>query len=64
VIIFDYPQMQFIESKLKSDLSLNQEQNNIYQRLKIELIIGFMILVIGFSILFWSFFGKITRVSF
>lgn len=64
MIIFDYPQMQFIESKLKSDLSLNQEQNNIYQRLKIELIIGFMILVIGFSILFWSFFGKITRVSF
>ncbi len=59
IIIFDYPQIQYFEN-LQTDphVLIEEENNNIYQRLKIEFLIGFLLTAIGISILIFSFVQK------
>ena len=48
IVIFDYPQIQYFENlESESYYLLEEEQKNIYERLKIEFSIGIAILVIG-----------------
>jgi hypothetical protein len=58
IIIFDYPQIQFLD-KVKSDQNYWQMDNlDIHQRLKIEIAIGFGFLVIGIVLLIISFLSR------
>ena len=57
IIIFDYPQIQYFDS-LESELyvTLNLEQKEIHDRLKIEFSIGVVILLAGTALFAVSFF--------
>jgi hypothetical protein len=58
IIIFDYPQIQFLD-KVKSDQNYWQMDNlDIHQRLKIEIAIGFGFLVIGIVLFIISFLSR------
>ena len=48
IVIFDYPQIQYLEN-LESEpyYLLEEETKNIYERLKVEFAIGITILAIG-----------------
>lgn len=48
IVIFDYPQIQYFESmKNESYFLLEIDKKDIHQRLKIEILIGIMILICG-----------------
>ena len=56
IIIFDYPQIQYLESMdLREYSLLDEEQKNIHQRIIIEFTIGFVIIGVG---------GLVTSSSF
>ena len=57
VIVFDYPQIQYFES-MNSEIysSLELEQKEIHNRLKIEFSIGIVILLAGTALFAVSFF--------
>jgi hypothetical protein len=58
IIIFDYPQIQFLD-KVKSDQNYWQMDNlDIHQRLKIEISVGFGFLVIGIVLFIISFLNR------
>ena len=59
IIIFDYPQIQYLEEiSTDSDFRLDMEQLSIQQRLLIEFTIGIIILIIGSSLLVISFLKR------
>ena len=59
IIIFDYPQIQYLEEiSTDSDFRLDMEQLSIQQRLLIEFTIGIIILIIGISLLVISFLKR------
>jgi divalent metal cation (Fe/Co/Zn/Cd) transporter len=55
IIIFDYPQIQYLQN-LESEpyYLLEEETKNIYERLKIEFAIGITILAIGIVLCMFS----------
>ena len=57
VIVFDYPQIQYFEN-MNSEIysSLELEQKEIHNRLKIEFSIGVVILLAGTALFVISFF--------
>ena len=58
IIIFDYPQIQFLD-KVKSDQNYWQMDNlDIHQRLEIEISVGFGFLVIGIVLFIISFLNR------
>jgi len=59
IIIFDYPQIQYLENMdLKSYSLLDEEQKNIHQRIIIEFTIGFAIIGIGGLVMSSSFLKR------
>ena len=59
VVVFDYPQIQYFENmESESYALLDNEHKNIHQRLKIELLIGIIILAIGTLTCGFSFIKK------
>ena len=57
VILFDYPQIQYFENMGREMYStLESEQKDIHNRLKIELSIGIVILLAGSTMFAVSFF--------
>lgn len=57
VVIFDYPQIQYFESmESESYLMLQGEDKDIHQRLKVEMVIGLVILVAGILLVLVSVF--------
>ena len=59
IIIFDYPQIQFLENiNLDSNYKLDEQQKSIHQRLIIEFSIGVVILMFGISLLISSFLKR------
>jgi len=48
IVIFDYPQIQYFEQmQTESYLMLESQDRDIHQRLQIEFMIGFMVLIVG-----------------
>ena len=59
IIIFDYPQIQFLENlDSESYYLLDEEKKNIHQRMIIEFSIGIVILVIGTLLVMGSFLKR------
>lgn len=59
IIIFDYPQIQFLENKdLESYYLLDEEKKTFHQRLVLEFSIGIVILGLGSSLLVGSFLRR------
>lgn len=57
VVIFDYPQIQYFENmESESYLMLQGEDKDIHQRLKVEMVIGLVILVAGILLVLVSVF--------
>ncbi len=62
IVIFDYPQIQYLENfEAESYYLLDEEKKNIHQRLRIEFSIGIMILVIGIVLCIFSLVKKTKR---
>jgi flagellar biosynthesis protein FliQ len=62
IVIFDYPQIQYFGNfEIDSDLLLDEEKKNFYQRLKIEFSLGVIFLVIGIVICIFSLIKKIEK---
>ena len=57
IVIFDYPQIQYFD-KIESEIyvTLESEQKEIHNRLKIEFSIGIIILLAGGALFTASFF--------
>ena len=57
IVIFDYPQIQYFD-KIESEIyvTLESEQKEIHNRLKIEFSIGIIILLAGGTLFTASFF--------
>ncbi|AJM93342.1 hypothetical protein [Nitrosopumilus piranensis] len=56
IIIFDYPQLQLLESMdSESYYMLDQQKKDIHQRMKIEISIGIGLFVTGIGLLAVSF---------
>ena len=56
IIIFDYPQLQLLDSlDSESYYMLDEEKKNIHQRMKIEITVGAGLLVAGIGLLAVSF---------
>ena len=51
IIIFDYPQIQYLENSGESEINFlkDMEQFSIYQRLQIEITVGAGLFVVGFD---------------
>ncbi|WP_428325391.1 hypothetical protein [Nitrosopumilus sp.] len=60
IIIFDYPQIQYLENyeKTESNYRLNMEQFSIYQRLLIEISVGTGLFIAGIGLLAVSFLKR------
>ncbi|QDI89199.1 hypothetical protein Nisw_06520 [Candidatus Nitrosopumilus sp. SW] len=59
IIIFDYPQIQFLENlDSESYYMLDEEKKNIHQRMKIELAVGIGFFVTGIGMLAVSFLKR------
>lgn len=62
IVVFDYSQIQYFEnSEINSDLLFDEEQKNIYQRLKIEFSIGIAFLAIGIVLAIFSLINKTEK---
>jgi divalent metal cation (Fe/Co/Zn/Cd) transporter len=62
IVIFDYPQIQYLENfEAESYYLLDEEKKNIHQRLRIEFSIGIMILVSGIVLCIFSLVKKTKR---
>ena len=62
IVIFDYPQIQYLENfEAESYYLLDEEKKNIHQRLRIEFSLGIMILVIGIVLCIFSLVKKTKR---
>ena len=57
IILFDYPQIQYFD-KIEPEMyaTLESEQKEIHNRLKIEFSIGIVILLAGMALFVTSFF--------
>ena len=57
IILFDYPQIQYFD-KIEPEIyaTLESEQKEIHNRLKIEFSIGIVILLAGMALFVTSFF--------
>ena len=60
IVIFDYPQIQFLENlDDQSYYLLDEEKKNIHQRLKIEFSVGVVFVLSGLILslisIFWNF---------
>ncbi|RMW37703.1 MAG: hypothetical protein EA446_06725 [Nitrosopumilus sp.] len=59
IIIFDYPQLQLLESlDSESYYMLDQEKKDIHQRMKIEITVGAGLFVTGIGLLAVSFLKR------
>lgn len=60
IIIFDYPQIQYLENQGISESSyrLDMEKFSIYQRLMIELSVGTGLLIAGIGLIAVSFLKR------
>ncbi|MHA7734002.1 hypothetical protein [Nitrosopumilus sp. S6] len=59
IIIFDYPQIQFLENlDSESYYMLDEEKKNIHQRMKIELTVGMGLFTAGVGLLAVSFLKR------
>ncbi|KAF6245683.1 hypothetical protein [Nitrosopumilus sp. b2] len=59
IIIFDYPQLQLLESMdSESYYMLDQQKKDIHQRMKIEISIGIGLFVTGIGLLAVSFLKR------
>ena len=62
IVVFDYFQIQYFEnSEINSNLLFDEEQKNVYQRLKIEFSIGIAFLAIGILVAIFSLISKPER---
>jgi len=60
IIIFDYPQIQYMENydKSESNYRLDAEKFSIYQRLLIEITVGTGLFIAGIGLLAGSFLKR------
>ena len=59
IVIFDYPQIQYFENiEDESYFLLENDKKEIHQRLKVEILIGIMILIGGFVLIVFSLVKK------
>ena len=59
IIIFDYPQLQLLDSlDSESYYLLDEEKKNIHQRMKIEITVGAGLFVAGIGLLAVSFLKR------
>lgn len=58
IVLFDYPQLQYLDNLGIEYQRLDQEQISIHQRLQIEFAAGIGILSIGVFVLILSIFRK------
>ena len=59
IIIFDYPQLQLLDSlDSESYYQLDEEKKNIHQRMKIEITVGAGLFVTGIGLLSVSFLKR------
>ena len=59
IVIFDYPQIHYFENiEDESYLLLENDKKDIHQRLKLEILIGIMILIGGFVLIVFSLVKK------
>ena len=62
IVIFDYPQIQYFENnKEDSYFLLENDQQDIYQRLKIEISIGIIVLISGIGLVVFSLVKKHSK---
>ncbi|MDH3610222.1 MAG: hypothetical protein OEM79_00520 [Nitrosopumilus sp.] len=55
IVIFDYPQIQYFENiEDESYFLLENDKKDIHQRLKLEILIGIMILICGIVLIVFS----------
>ncbi|MDX1596108.1 MAG: hypothetical protein R3327_04130 [Nitrosopumilaceae archaeon] len=58
IILFDYPQLQYLDNLGIEYQRLDPEQVSIHQRLQIEFVAGIAILSVGVFVLLLSIFKK------
>ncbi len=62
IIIFDYPQLQFLDNlDSESYYMLDEEKKNIHQRMKIEISAGIGLFVSGIGLLAVSFLKRLEN---
>ena len=59
IVMFDYPQIQYLENVMtESHLMLEGTNRDLYQRLKIEFMVGGGVLLVGITLLCIGTFRK------